>query len=63
MAEFCLSCWNRMNNTNLTEKDVEISRELDLCEGCGEIKNVILLYKKKSLLKKYLSLVFRRRQS
>ena len=40
MAEFCLDCWNRMNNTNYTEADVTL--EEDLCEGCGEVKPCIV---------------------
>lgn len=38
MAEFCLECWNRLNNLNLTEKDVVLSKNLDLCEGCEDLK-------------------------
>lgn len=42
MAEFCLECWNRINHTNDTEADWLLSKELDLCEGCGEWKHVIV---------------------
>ena len=41
MAEFCLDCWNEMNHTRLTEEDVILSDDLDLCEGCAEMKPVI----------------------
>jgi len=42
MAEFCLDCWNKLNHTFLEEKDVTLSEELDLCEGCVQIKQVIV---------------------
>lgn len=42
MAEFCLECWNRINETNDGEERYVISKELDLCEGCGEWKRVII---------------------
>lgn len=41
MAEFCLKCYNEMENTQLTEKDVTLSEDVDLCEGCGERKQVV----------------------
>ena len=41
MAEFCLKCFNRMNGYRLTEDDVRLSDELDLCEGCGRMKRVV----------------------
>ena len=42
MAEFCLDCWNMINNTKYTERDWVLSRGLELCEGCGEYKQVIV---------------------
>lgn len=44
MAEFCLECYNKMNHTNLTEKDID-GFVMDLCEGCGEIKMTIIKVK------------------
>ncbi len=41
MAEFCLDCWNRLNKRKLKKNQVVLSEELDLCEGCGEMKYVI----------------------
>lgn len=41
MAEFCLDCWNKLNGGDLTERDVVLSREYDLCEGCGELCRVV----------------------
>ena len=55
MAEFCLECFNQMNDTKLTDKEVIL--EDDLCEGCGEVKPCVMTIKKspqmplKSILK------------
>ena len=42
MAEFCLECWNRINETQDDEKKYIISKDFGLCEGCGEWKPVII---------------------
>lgn len=39
MAEFCLSCWNRINRAKSTERDWVLSKELDLC-GAGRLAPV-----------------------
>ena len=46
MAEFCLECWNELNGTNDSEKEYIMSKDLDLCEGCGEYKRVIVAERK-----------------
>ena len=43
MAEFCLDCWNKMNEMKDSPRRYILSRELDLCEGCGEYKRVIVV--------------------
>lgn len=48
MAEICLNCWNKMNNTNHKESRYIISKELDLCECCGEWTKVIICERKHS---------------
>jgi len=45
MAEFCLPCFNRLNNEQLTDQDIELSDDLELCEGCGEYKVIVLMVK------------------
>ena len=59
MAEFCLDCWNRLNMSHYTERAFVLSEDLELCEGCGQWKHVIvikraclLLYDLKGLFKK-----------
>jgi len=53
MAEFCLDCWNKINHTRLTEEDVILDEELDLCEECGEMKPTIIKFGKRK--KKFFS--------
>ena len=48
MAEYCLECFNEMNGTDYTEKDYVISDDLELCEGCGEYKNVVITRRKEN---------------
>jgi len=42
MAEYCLNCWNKLNERNDSSARYVMSRELDLCEGCGELKKIII---------------------
>ena len=42
MAEFCVECWNELNGKKYRESDFILSEDLDLCEGCRELKNVII---------------------
>ena len=42
MAEFCLDCWNKLNDTQLKPEDVTLSEELDICEGCAQIKQTMI---------------------
>lgn len=50
MAEFCLDCWNRINHREDTKRDWILSEELDLCEGCGTRRQVIVAPRKHKLL-------------
>ncbi len=42
MAEFCLKCWNKINDTNDDESMYVMSRDLDLCDCCGEFTHIIV---------------------
>ncbi|MBR5155412.1 MAG: hypothetical protein IKW62_02880 [Clostridia bacterium] len=53
MAEFCLNCWNKINKTNDNERKYIISKDLDLCEGCGEWKPVIIMERKAYYIHKF----------
>ena len=59
MAEFCLDCWNEINDIQLTTEDVIINKNLDLCEGRGEMKHTITCYKKEILLIQFIRHFFR----
>jgi len=43
MAEFCLECWNKINHTYETEHRYVMSRSKELCEECGQFKNVVVV--------------------
>ena len=47
MAEICLECLNKIMGTDDPPKKFVISRELDLCEECGERKRVVICIKKR----------------
>lgn len=50
MAEFCLDCWNRLMDCNDPPEKYVISGELDLCEGRGEWKPVIIRVRRRFLI-------------
>lgn len=48
MAEFCLSCFNELNDTHYTKSEVWL--EEDFCEGCAEWKPCVIELRPKPLL-------------
>ena len=42
MAEYCVDCWNEINETNDPPKKFILSRYPELCEGCEEMKRVVI---------------------
>ena len=42
MAEICLDCWRKLSGKPEPRWKYVLSRELDLCEECGEWKRVIV---------------------
>ncbi len=42
MAEFCIDCRNRMNGKKEPSKNYFLSKETELCEGCGRYRRVIV---------------------
>jgi len=42
MAEFCLACLSKLDGRKYGRRDATLSKELDLCEGCGEWKRVVV---------------------
>ena len=45
MAEFCLKCLNRIDGTSTRPEDVVLSKDLNLCEGCGKYKHTVICKK------------------
>ena len=43
MAEICLECWNKLNETKDSKWRYVLSWDKDLCEECGEYKRVIVV--------------------
>ena len=43
MAEFCLDCWNKINETHDSKWRYVFSLDRDLCEECGQYKHVIIV--------------------
>lgn len=41
MAEFCLDCLNKINETNYKRYQVKLFKGLDLCEECGKHKRCV----------------------
>ena len=49
MAEFCLDCMQKINGRHYDEMDFILSDDLDLCEGCGQWKHVVVVRRRRSL--------------
>ena len=45
IAEFCKHCFLTQLNPNENEDNLVMTEDLDLCEGCGNITNVVLYVK------------------
>ncbi len=58
MSEICLDCWNKMNGTNDKPKKYILSKDLDLCEDCGEYKHVIIMYRSAYYRRKFRYIIF-----
>ena len=58
MAEFCLDCFNKINETNYEEKNIILSDYLDLCEECGEWKRVVICSRRTYYLYKFRFILF-----
>ena len=58
MAEFCLDCWNKINETNDSPCRYVLSKEKELCECCGEYKQVLVIERLWSRIQKYFAQFF-----
>lgn len=61
MADFCLDCWNEINETNFKKSKYVLSKNLHFCEECNEYKHVIIAERKYYYMRKfkYIILPFR----
>lgn len=50
MAEFCLDCLNKYMGTEDDQKKFVITRNAQLCEGCGQYKRVVIRYKMRYMI-------------
>ena len=53
-----MQCWNQRNGTKEPAIKYVTSKDLCLCEGCGEWKKVIIMERKYYYLEKYRILLF-----
>lgn len=51
MADFCKECFKREFGSQVNYKAI-VSKDLSLCEGCGEIKPVVLKVRRKRFWEK-----------
>jgi hypothetical protein len=42
MAEFCYECYKKILKGDREKDELVISKYLDLCEGCGKYKPVVI---------------------
>ena len=54
MAEICFSCLNDLENNKYKENMFIISRDLELCEECGQYKRVVIRMKRRYVFKENL---------
>ena len=50
MSELCVDCLNKLMGTKDSAREYIVSRELDLCEECGEWKPAVIAMKKRYIL-------------
>ena len=62
MSEICLDCLNKILKTNDAETRYVISRDLDLCEQCGQYKRVVVKMRFRFRMKQVLEDLFERPQ-
>lgn len=57
MAEFCVECWIEIFARNDSPDEYAVTNYLDLCEGCGECKPVVI-GKKKDIARRRIRRIF-----
>ena len=54
MAEFCFDCFKEMMETEDEQWRYILTNELELCEGCGQYKKVVIVERRLSRVQKAL---------
>ena len=62
MAEFCVDCWNKINETEHSAHRFILSQDEELCEECGRFKRVIVAIKKRYIIQEWFSEWLSRKQ-
>ena len=55
MAEFCKTCFLKQNHMQAEAVKVRLSKEPELCEGCGQFTRVVVSYRPRSRLFRFFS--------
>ena len=63
MAEFCLDCWNKINETHDSKWRYVLSWDKELCEECGQYRRVIVVERYWSRVQRVLAEVIENIQS
>ena len=58
MADFCIDCQSKLHGVNYTKANVILSEDLELCEGCGGMKPVVVNFRRCGCLLGMFSLFF-----
>ncbi len=58
MSEVCFDCFRKYCDSTAKKKNVVISKEMDICEGCGKIKPVVIRYRRYFGFKTWLKELF-----
>ena len=58
MAEFCLDCWNKINETSDSSDKYILSKDLDLCEECGRWTHIIIMERQYYYRHKFRLIIF-----
>ena len=51
MAEICVECWEKINKQKFRKNLYVLSKDLDLCECCGQWNRVIISTRKNYCLR------------
>ncbi len=58
MAEMCFDCLNKLNDYKLKKRNYIISKDVDLCEECSELKQVVIVERKVYYMEKFRIIIF-----